>query len=367
MKVAIDSGPLTSGHAVRGIGVHTRELIEELQKLRTKNFQIDAVNFCKTEVSKYDIVHYTSFHPFFITLPFRRIYTPSNSITPKVIVTIHDLIPLIYPKHYPPGLKGSIKFFIQKLLIKKADAIITISETSKKDIVRFLGVNPEKVHVIYLAPNKMFKPITDQQTLFTTKKKYNLPDKFVLYVGDVNYNKNIPNLIKACGLVNIPLVIVGKQAQDIDNVGVGLEILSGPMDWLRYIFNLPHPELAHYESISKSFKNNSNVLRLGFVPNEDLVDIYNLASVYCQPSFYEGFGLPVLEAVACGTPVVVSRTQALVEIAAGAATFVNPKSPLDIARGFNNLITNPKLPRNYLWEKTAQETLDVYRKVFVNK
>ena len=93
-----------------------------------------------------------------------------------------------------------------------------------------------------------------------------------------------------------------------------------------------------------------------------MVAIYNLATVYCQPSFYEGFGLPVLEALACGTPVVAAKTQALVELAEGAVVFVNPNDPEDIAKGFEKRIKYPKLPRVYSWEKTAKETLEVYKK-----
>jgi len=130
IKVAIDKGPLSSGHAVRGVGAYTRELIKALHEKtkKRKNLKIDAVDFEKADLTKYDIVHYPYFHPFFLTLPFNK---PA-----KTVVTIHDLIPLIYPKHYPPGIRGMFKFKLQKYLIKRVDGIITPSETSKKDIVR---------------------------------------------------------------------------------------------------------------------------------------------------------------------------------------------------------------------------------------
>jgi len=357
IKIAIDSGPLTSGHKIRGIGAHTSELLQALK--------IKGVDFGKADLSKFDVLHYTSFHPYFINLPFRK---PKA----KVVLTIHDLIPLIYPKHYPGGIKGGIRLAINKFLINKnVDAIITISETSKKDICRFLGTDPGKVHVIYLAAKETFKKLVNNELLTKIKSKYHLPDKFALYVGDVNYNKNIPILIKACKLAKIPLVICGKQALNIETLGKeDLSMLKGPKDWIRYLFGKPHPELAHFRSLLKEFNHGKSVIRLGFVPDEDLVAIYNLATVYVQPSLYEGFSLPILEALACGCPVVASKIQTHVEIVEGAVTLVEPTNPKDFVRGFNSLVKSPrlageqvKLPRKYSWAETARQTLQLYENV----
>ncbi|MEK7497824.1 MAG: glycosyltransferase family 1 protein [Patescibacteria group bacterium] len=346
MKIAIDSGPLTSGHKIRGVGFYTKNLIASLGN------KVNAVDVYSADLSKYDIIHIPYFNPFVKSLP-------NNVEGKKLIVTIHDLIPLIYPERYSPGIRGKMMFFMQKQILKKAAAIITDCETSKKDIIRFIGVNPEKIHVVYLAQATHFKKL-DKNQVASVKKKYKLPDKFVLYVGDINYNKNIPNLVKACEIAKTTLVICGKQALDVEDLGNDLSTLKGPRDWVRYLFGKPHPELAHYKELLKLFEKNKKVLRLGFVPDEDLVAIYNLATVYCQPSFYEGFGLPVLEAIACGSPVVASQTQALVEIAEGAATFVNPRDPKSIADGFKHIIKNPKLPREYSWKKVAAQTMKVY-------
>lgn len=294
MKIAFVSGKNSDLDATRGIGVHTNTLVEELKKL-------GVVEDSKSP----DIVHYTKFRPFFVDLPFMK---PSK----KVILTIHDLIPLIYPEHYPPGIKGKINFAINKFLIwKNVDAIITISETSKKDICRFLNVDPKKVFVTYLAPKKFFKKIDNPSYP-------GLPKRFALYVGDVNYNKNIPWLIEKENELKLPLVIVGKQAVEIEKM------------------DLDHPELKHLKNIDWK-----GIIRLGFVDDSDLVKIYNLATVYIQPSLYEGFGLPALEAVACGTPIIFYKSQALVEI----------------------LEDGKKLPRDYSWEKTAKDTLEVYKNV----
>jgi glycosyltransferase involved in cell wall biosynthesis len=357
VRIAIDSGPLVSGHKVRGIGFYTKNLIESLGD------KVKAVDFSSADLNKFDVVHIPFFNPFFVNIP--------TNTSAKVIVTIHDVIPLIHPKHYPPGIKGSIRLLINKILLKKVRAVITDTEASKKDIVRLLGVPVNKVYTTHLAPGKEFQ-ILETKDIVKVKEKYNLPDKFALYVGDVNYNKNIPGLIKACKQINTTLVVVGKQALDIEG-DYDLVSLRGPRDWFRFVFGISHPQIAHFKGMTNEFKD-KGIIRLGFLPENDLVALYNLATVYCQPSFYEGFGLPVLEAMACGLPVVAARTQALVEIGEPACLFANPKDPSDIADKINRVIKNKSLRlklikagldlvKNYSWDKTAKETFEVYKNV----
>jgi glycosyltransferase involved in cell wall biosynthesis len=368
IKVAIDSNPLVSGHKVRGIGVMVREEIKAIQKVNN-GVTLNAVDFSKTDLSKYDIVHYPLFFPYQITLP-------PTKLAKKVIVTIQDLIHLIYPKKYPPGIKGKMNFLKQKKRLKYVDAIITISETSKKDICRLLDFPPEKVHVCYLAPHKYFKTIKNKDRLEKIKKKYHLPSKYVLYIGDINYNKNIPTLIEACKIAKTPLVLVGKQAKEIENTGLlSLMDISGPMDWIRFLFDIPHPEHAHYEKILNEFKNNNNIKRLGFVPDADIGEIMNMATVYCQPSYYEGFGLPVIEAMASETPVVISKTNCLVEVAEAAALIADPNDPKDLAEKITTVIKDKKVrkeliekgfkrQKDFSWQKTAENMIDVYKSVY---
>lgn len=345
MKVAIDKGPLTGADAVRGIGFHTQLLIKHLRKI--KDVDIDPVSFEATDLSRYDVLHYPSFHPHFLTLP-------SKKLRPSVLTT-HDLIRLVYPKHYPPGIAGKIRFVLQKARLKNIDRVITISETSKKDIVRFLGIQAEKIDVVYLAPRSMFKKLKSGNWEKGIRDKYNLPDKFVLYVGDVNYNKNLLRLADACKRVGVALVIVGKQAASTD-------------------FEPGHIENRPFARFLKKYGGDKDILRPGFVPDEDLVKIYNLASLYAQPSLYEGFGLPVLEAMACQTPVLSAKTQALVEIARDAAYFVDPKDAKEIEKGLKKLLVDKRLRKDFIkkgskkvkgysWKKTAQKTAEVYRKV----
>ena len=368
-KIAIDTSTLKSGHKVRGIGVNTRELIDGLGKLKDKSINIYPIDFSGAELSTYDLIHYQYFNPYFFSLPVKKIGR-------KVLLTVHDLIYLVYPKAYPPGLKGRIRFQIQKLLMRNTDGILTISETSKKDIVRFLGVKANKIYVVHLAPRSIFKTIESSKVLNLVRNKYKLPPNFVLYVGDVNYNKNIVTLIKACREEKLTLVIIGKQAMSIEGVGMGLSNIHGPRDWVRYITNKPHPELAHFQELKDEFKKSSDIIRLGFVPDSDLVAIYNLATLYCQPSFYEGFGLPVLEAMACGTPVAASKIQAHKEIAGDAVEYFDPESTQDMSSvikrvGFDKkirsdlIIKSKKNIEKYSWERTTEGVLKVYKSMLI--
>ena len=313
-----------------------------LGTLGYKDVAMLGVDFTKADLSKYDLLHYSYFHPYFLTLPAKK---PTRGM----VVTIHDLIPLIYPVHNPPGIRGRLNFLEQKRRLRNADAIITISETSKKDICRFLKINPDKIHVVYLAPKDIFKSKVSDSMYRYIESKYKLPAKFVLYVGDINYNKNIPGLIKAVKLSGIPLVIVGKNALKIEELAQS-----------------NHPEHIHLKEILTDIKS-KGVVRLGFVPDEDLAAIYGLAGVYCQPSYYEGFGLVILEAQACGCPVITSNTSSMPEIAGKGAILVDPYSVDDIIRGMKEVSKNREKVvkagfgniKRFSWEKCARETLKV--------
>jgi len=257
---------------------------------------------------------------------------------------------LIFPEHFPPGIRGNLKFQIQKFSLKNTKAIITDSENSKKDLFKYLNYPKNKIHVVPLAPAEEFKELKIENYKLKIKQKYQLPEKFILYVGDVNYNKNIPGLIKALsGLKEkMSLVLVGKAFKD-ENLKETREILQ----------------------LINSLKLEKKVLRLGWIPDKDLVAVYNLASVYCQPSFYEGFGLPVLEAMACGCPVVAAKTSSLSEICGSAAVMVDPNDINDMIRGLGEAINKREelikkgflQAKKFSWQKTAQQTYEVYQKV----
>jgi glycosyltransferase involved in cell wall biosynthesis len=346
MKVAIDATPLETGHKKRGIGIYTKNLIETLRKVDKDN---EYILFTRgQELPEVDLIHYPYFDLFFLTLPLFKKY--------PTVVTIYDVIPLIFWREFNPGFRAALKFQIQKFSLKNVARIITISQCSKKDIQKYLSVPADKIDVTYLAADSIFKPIDNKEKLEETRKKYNLPQKFILYVGDVNYNKNLPRLFEAMAQVSVSLVIVGEAAK-----------------------NEKLPEVRVLMKLAKKLSIEKQILRLGFVSDSDLVTIYNLAACYIQPSLYEGFGLPVLEAMACGTPVVCSNISSLPEIAGETAVYVDPESAESVASGIEKILRCPRADyetidyetmkkkfqehaKKFSWEKTARDTIKVYEK-----
>ena len=347
MKIAIDMSPLQSGHKVRGVGFYLEHLKNALLRYYPEN---DYVFFERGEkVPKdVDLIHFPYFEPFFLALPIYKKY--------KTVVTVHDLTPIVFPSAFPRGIKGELKWQMQKFSLKKADAIITDSVSSKKDIQRLVGVKENKISVVYLSAGEGFERFKiDDLRLKKTKEKYNLPDSFLLYVGDVTWNKNLPRLLDAVKKADVPIVMVGKNlvSEDYDKLN----------PW--------NHDLNRVWELSRE---NKKILRLGFVPDEDLVAIYNLAQVFIMPSLYEGFGLPVLEAMACGCPVITSKEGSLGEVAKNSAYFVDAYNAEDIEKGIREVFSNNQLKnelrekgfenvRKFSWKKTAENTLSVYRQV----
>lgn len=340
MRIALDIGPSSNDSRFRGIGTYVEELSKYIPKFAKKS-QITYVNNLK-EQEKYGVFHITSFKPFEICIPFIR---TSNC---KVVVTIYDLIPLIYPQVYRPGIKGFINWHLNKYLLKKnVDAVITISETSKKDIVRFTGVNPEKVHVTYLGAKEDYKKLTNKNP--DVLRKHGLPEKFAFYYGDINFNKNIPTLLEGCRLSGIPLVIGGKQAAEIENM------------------DLDHPENTHLKGLDFS-----GVITTGYISDTEANEILNIAYCLIQPSLYEGFGLSVIHAMAAGCPVIASRTQALVEIGGEACIYFDPYSVTDLVKKIKLIVGKPLVRselvkkgynqvKKFSWEATAKKTFEIYK------
>lgn len=342
MKVAIDTSPLLIGHESRGIGTYTRNLVEEFKKGK---WDLEFVFFDDGKIPQgADLLHYPYFDLYFRTLPVLR-----NK--PRV-VTIHDVIPLVFPEHYPSGARGRINFFLQKIALKNVDAIICDSKTSKEDIVNKLSFAKSKTHVVYLAASDRFRPIDNPSVLSAVARKYKLPNNFALYVGDVNWHKNVKNILEAAKIVGCNLVMVGKALTD-DGVSQTRE-MNG---------------LIRKLGIAKQ------ITKTGFIDEKDLVAIYNLAKVTLLPSFYEGFGLPLLESMACGIPVVASKVASIPEITTDTIFFCEPTDPQDIAKKIKEVFNMPqdKLDnvsrklinesKKFSWHKVAAETVKVYRSV----
>lgn len=351
IKVAVDSSSLKGAGFARGVGYYTQRLVEAISLLKNCDFKVSLINFKKTPKDKlksYDLWHYPYFDPFFLTLPRKKIK--------PTIVTVHDLIPIKFPQYFPKGVRGWFKWQLQKFSLKNTSAIITDSNSSFKDIVDLLKVDKKKVFPIYLAADSKFQIIENLKAK-SCLKKYLLPEKFILYVGDLNWNKNIQGLIKAFSRLDL-------KTRQINLVFVGGAFLN--------------KKLAERKEISrllKQLKLDSYVKFLGFVPTQDLVCLYNLAVCLCQPSYYEGFGLPVIEAMACGCPVICALTGSLPEIAGEAAVYINPGNIEEIKNALDKIITDKsfknkskdrlrKQAENFSWENTANQTLKVYQKIY---
>lgn len=358
MKVAINNLPVKTAHKARGIGYYTAHLIDALKK----ETDIEIQEFANlSEVKRVDIVHYPWFDLFFHTLPIRRKFT--------TVVTIHDVIPLVFSKNYPVGLKGKINSMLQKMALSTCKYIITDSKVSKEDIVKKLKIEDKKIIVIPLAADENFKVVDNDTKLLHIKRKYHLPDKFLLYVGDANWTKNLPfliegfqQLIKSPGLSDIKIVLAG---------GVFLKDLE----------NIDHPELQSLKFVNRLIKQyglETHIIRPGQLNDTELVAFYNLATLYIQPSIYEGFGLPILEAFACGTPVISSNRGSLIEVGGQAAVYFDPtdlKQFTSIAmelienKSLQNKLTKLGLQRaaKFSWKKVVEETKSVYMKALKNE
>lgn len=348
MRVAIDISPLKDNaklaHRVRGVGFYIENLLTSLQSVYTRDIFTSFI--LPSEIpQETEVVHFPYFEPFFVTLPLRKKY--------KTVVTVHDLTPLVFPSFFPPGIKGNIRWNVQKRLLSGADHIITDSISSKRDIERIVGVPSSKISVVYLAASEEFTHSVSEERRKEIKDKYGLPEKFVLYVGDVTWNKNLPRLVKAFEGTDIPLVMVGK-ALTQEN------------------YDKNNPWNQDLVTVQELIKKNSHVTALGFVATEDLVVIYNLAMVFVMPSLYEGFGLPILEAMKCSCPVVTSNRGSLREVAGESAYFIDPEDTENIKQGieyvFNDAAVQKSLAqkgnehvKQFSWKRTAEGTMAVYR------
>ena len=268
----------------------------------------------------------------------------------KSVITIHDLAFLLYP-HFLT--KESARYYGQiDQAVKWTDHIIAVSESTKQDTIRLLGAPEHKITVIYESANPIYRPVNDQEALEQTKRKHHIAGDFILFVSTIEPRKNLPTLLKAY-----------RQLLDSYKAKVKLAVV-GRRGWLsEEVFTL----------VDK-LKLTNDILFLDRVPVEDLLHLYNAAQLLVQPSFYEGFGLPPLEAMACGTPVVVSNVSSLPEVVGDAGLLVDPEDVSELTVAIWRVLTDEALRADLIakgfkraqcfsWEKTALQTLELYRRV----
>lgn len=309
MKVKLIKSPFIQSE-IRGAGFYGDNLISFLKIYK----DLEIVD------QGQDVTHYLYFDLFFLTLPIVR--------KEKTVVTVYDLTPIVLSNLFPRGIKGEIKWQIQKNNLKTVDRIITISQSAKNDIIKYIGYPAERIDVTYLAPGTTCRPLKLKR------------DKSVLYIGDINQNKNLSVLFRAMSLLkDHKLVLVGKAIAESKDIRDEINSLDF----------------------------SDRVIFKGFVTEEEKIELLNRSKVYVQPSIYEGFGLPVVEAMACGTPVICGNNSSLPEVAGNAATYVDITNYQDLADKIKNIKANEKecilQSKKFSWEMTAKLTYEAYKRV----
>lgn len=276
-------------------------------------------------------------------------YNASPFLTLPIVVTVHDVIFRVYPKFFSPRVRLLLST-LMPLTMRKAKSIITVSAASKKDIEHFYPFTRGKIYVTPEAPGPLVKATPD----YTTCNKITRSQDFILSVGTVQPRKNIARLIEAYidlrqkGVTNARLVIVGRD------------------DW----------QNSHIHRVAKESGFAEDIVFTGYIPDQVLSALYRKCSVFVYPSLYEGFGLPVIEAMACGAPVITSNTSSLPEVAGNAALKIDPHSTREIAQAIATVLTNNSLreelrrqgcdqAQNFSWEKTARETYHIYKETIL--
>ncbi|MBM3209524.1 glycosyltransferase family 4 protein [Candidatus Shapirobacteria bacterium] len=355
MKIGIDISQIVYG---TGVSHYTQNLVENLLKIDEKNEyvlffsslrqRLTQISNLKTQNCNLKLKTY-KFPPVLLDILWNKLHVlPIEKLIGKVdvfhtsdwteppsacrkVTTIHDLTPLLFPDETHPKIIAVHK---RKLdwVKKEASLVIAVSENTKKDIIELLGIPAEKIRVIYEAPGEEFYPRRKEE-IENTKRKYQIAGDYILAMG-------------------------GGKRKNLERTTQAFERVKG----------------GPWQKVSPSlivFGNSPNTKSLGYVPQEDLAPLYSGAMCFVYPSLYEGFGLPVLEAMACGCPVVTSNVSSLPEIAGEAAVLVNPLRVEEIFYGINEALERREefvqkgLERShkFSWEKCASETLAVYGEV----
>jgi glycosyltransferase involved in cell wall biosynthesis len=263
----------------------------------------------------------------------------------RKVFTIHGA-----ERYVVPGMLRADQYlrwmFMDRVLVHSADRIIAVSETMAGEYCKATGCDPDKVRSIPLGVSSDFAPVRDRSVLEPTRAKFQLPDEFILFVGKIFPNKNFGNLVRAFRQVahSVPHKLV----------------VAGGVRW----------KFEQDVALVQQLGLTQRVQFLDFVSLPELVHLYNLATCFVYPSYYESFGLAQVEAMACGCPVVAANTGALPEIAGDAALFCNPADPGDIAATIQRLLEDPQLriaqsakglarAGLYTWDRCARATLDV--------
>ena len=367
MRIGIDARKLHDF----GIGTYIRNLLRELARLDQST---EFVLLCRPQDTESIRALGENFRPVIeragnysiaeqlkVPLALRRegvtlFHAPHYVLPPLVrcpsVVTIHDCIHLMFPQYLPNRAALAYARVSMAMAARRATRVLTVSESSKTDIIRFFGTDPSKIDVIYNAFDERFGLEPREEDVVRVRERYQLHDEFVLYAGNVKPHKNLERLIDAFHLVR-----------------------SRGLDHLKLV--MIGDDISKYASLRRAVHQHQlhkYVRFLGYLPEETLAVMYRLAGVFVFPSLYEGFGLPPLEAMASGTPVVTSNVSSLPEVAGNAAELVDPYDPESIADGIYRVLTNADLSRDlrarglararqFSWETSVRRIHEIYGEV----
>jgi glycosyltransferase involved in cell wall biosynthesis len=295
-----------------------------------------------------------TFSPDLVHIPLNRV--PVLMMRPYV-VTIHDLSTVLFDETASTRLRMQLRRFRVRRGLARAERVIAVSEATKHDVEQLLGIPPDRIRRVYNAPDEAFCACGAGQAEERQRimERYQIDYPFLLYAGNIRRYKNIPRLIEAFAVVHEQLAS-HPVYRDLRLVIIGENISRTP---------------SVRQAVIKS-RVEKLVRILGFVPFETLRCFYQAAAAFVFPSRYEGFGLPPLEAMACGTPVVTSNVSSLPEVVGEAAIQVNPENVFEIARGIHDALVNeplrarliqagPEQASRFSWERTARQVLEIYQ------
>lgn len=372
-----------------GIGTYIRNMVQSLARIDDQHTYVLAGrkedlrefgelpgNFRRAVFPRSDsgLLNQVSFPLFLRRLKPDLCHVPLNSaplLMPQpYIVTIHDMSSLLFPEATPAetsSIRTQYRLFRFRRSLLRAQHIIAVSKSTQRDVEDLMRIDTSRIRQIYSAPDPRFLEHSHfassgshayeawEEERQKTLERYQITYPFLLYAGSVRPQKNIPRLVEAFAVLRTELEN-HPQYKDLRLIIIGDEMWKHPQVRRMVIQTRMEPFVRFF----------------GFVPFDTLRVFYSAATAFVFPSLYEGFGMPPLEAMASGTPVVCSGTSSLPEVVGDAAVLVNPENVFDIARGIREVLTDEGLrgalvekghtrARTYHWDRTAREVLEVYR------
>jgi glycosyltransferase involved in cell wall biosynthesis len=268
----------------------------------------------------------------------------------QTVMTVHDLSFMRFPEFFGHKMRLWHQITRPEKIFKKATALVAVSENTKRDLVDLLGIGPDKIKVLYEGVDPDCYVFTqDDPRLSQVREKYHLPQKFILYLGTLEPRKNIETLIEAYQTLETDAELV----------------IAGGAGWKT-------------ESIYKLAKNNSKIHFIGYINAQDKGALYNLAHIFVYPSYYEGFGLPLLEAMACGVPVIAGSNSAQVEVVVNSGILIDPYNVNDVAQAIQLLLSDQdvytyykeaglKRAEQFSWDKAGKQLLQILTNTYENR